>query len=151
MSSYGTSSKERLATCSQNIQAVMYGVIECLPWTDPVSGITIDDCTIIEGHRNEFRQNYLYDTKKSKARYPDSRHNKLPSDAVDAAPYHATAPHIHWNDKEEFIAFGRLVKQVSEALEINIRSGTDWNQNGISVDKDPHESFFDGPHHEEVL
>jgi len=150
MAQFGSTSRERLNTCNLNIQKVMFEVINLLPWTDPLSGITIEDCTIIEGHRNLIRQNYLYDTRKSQTRYPNSNHNSQPSNAVDAASYHSTKPHIHWNDKDEFEAFSRLVLTVATTLEINLRWGGDWDRDGVRVDRDPHETFFDGPHFEEI-
>jgi peptidoglycan L-alanyl-D-glutamate endopeptidase CwlK len=151
MVQFGSASRERLNTCNPNIQEVMFEVINLLPWTDPLTSTTIKDCTIIEGHRTLVRQNYLYDTRKSQVRWPNSKHNCSPSNAVDAAPYHDKRPHIHWNNKDEFGAFSRLVLTVATTLEISLRWGGDWDQDGVRVDRDPHEKFFDGPHFEENI
>jgi|TARA_Y100000310_G_scaffold195873_1_gene195883 peptidoglycan L-alanyl-D-glutamate endopeptidase CwlK len=150
MAQFGSNSLDRLDTCHIDLQIVMREVISRLPWIDEVSGILIEDCTIIEGRRNEERQNYLFDTRKSQVEYPDSNHNAYPSDAVDSAVYHAEKPHIRWNDKDEFEAYSRLVLSVAAELGVNLRWGGDWDRDGVRVDKDPHEKFFDGPHFERL-
>lgn len=49
--------------------------------------IIVHDCSILWGHRERAIQNALYAEGKSKLRYPDSKHNGLPSEAVDLIPY----------------------------------------------------------------
>jgi len=97
------------------------------------------DCTILEGHRDKARQNMLYRQCKSKAQYPDSRHNALPSLAVDVAPYP-----IDWEDLRRFYYFGGIVKGVAFVLDIPLRWGGDWD--GDLQVKD--QNFNDLPHFE---
>lgn len=149
MAHYGSTSQARLDTCNANIQLVMQRAIGKLPWTDPVSSITINDATIIEGHRNKERQDYAFETHKSEKQWPDSRHNRLPSDAVDAAVYHPARPHIHWSDKDEMEAFSRLVLECAAEENVDMTWGGDWDDDGVRVDQDPDEGFFDGPHFRE--
>ena len=74
MPKFGRSSRERLATCDDRLQKVFNEVIKYI------------DCSVLEGHRGEERQNKLCDEGKSKVRYPDGRHNANPSNAVDVTP-----------------------------------------------------------------
>jgi len=94
------------------------------------------DCSIICGHRGEMEQNAAFDRGNSKLRYPKSKHNKMPSLAVDVIPY----PFNGWNDIDQFKEFGNFVKGIAVmlkaygAIENDITWGGDWK------------SFRDYPH-----
>jgi len=150
MANWGKVSDVRLRSCKQPLQNIFDDLIFMLPWTDPISGITIHDASILCGHRDEISQDLAYKQEKSLVQWPDSNHNELPSNAVDAAPYHAAKPHIHWNDIDEMEAFKRLVFICAEKRDVRLRWGADWDQDGIRVDKDPDERLLDGPHYELV-
>lgn len=45
------------------------------------------DHSLICGHRDEATQNELFKLNMTKVRWPDSKHNSLPSMAVDATPW----------------------------------------------------------------
>ena len=79
MPKYSTISKSRLVTCHQDLQTLFNEVIKYY------------DCTIVYGHRGEIAQNQAYAEGKSQLKWPNSKHNKWPSLAVDAAPYERTA------------------------------------------------------------
>jgi len=112
---------------------------------------------IIEGHRGEIIQNEMYRTGKSQVQWPDSNHNLIPSMAIDVMEYFPEKPHIHWSDLNAIEDFSHFVLATAEALFAQgvvthmLRSGVDWDMDGIRVDKDPDESFFDGPHMELYL
>lgn len=112
MPRFGRSSKKQLKTCNKSLQELFNEVIKHF------------DCTIIEGYRNESDQNSAVANGFSKAMYPNGRHNKLPSDAVDVAPYP-----IDWDDTERFIYFAGFVKGIASQMDINIIWGGDWNNN----------------------
>jgi len=150
MPKYGNVSNKRLKFCVFELQDVFNDVVFSLPWTDPISGITIHDCSILCGHRDEVAQDLAYKQGNSQVQWPDSKHNVLPSNAVDSAPYHAAKPHIHWNDIDEMEAYKRLVFICAEKRGVKIRWGADWNMDGVRVDKDPNERLLDGPHFELV-
>ncbi len=97
------------------------------------------DCTILEGHRGEERQNFLEESGQSKVRYPDGKHNSTPSNAVDVAPYP-----IDWEDRERFVLFAGFVLGVARAQGIKLRWGGDWSMDWTTKDN----TFFDGPHFE---
>ena len=148
MATYGNISSSRLQTCEYDLQDIFNDVIFCLPWTDPVSGITIHDASILCGHRTEVEQDLAYKQDNSLVQWPNSKHNSFLSKAVDAAPYHAEKPHIYWRDIDEMEAFKRLVFACAEKREIELRWGADWDRDGVRVDRDPDERFMDGPHFE---
>lgn len=139
---FGPASTTQLATCHIDIQVIFREVI----WTV--------DCTIIEGHRGQIDQDEYFRLGKSEVQFPNSNHNSFPSMAVDSMRYYPQRPHIHWSDKDDNEWFAKFVietaRKLYDAGEIThlIRWGADWDMDGVRVDKDPDEQFFDGPHFE---
>ena len=127
MPKFGKTSKERLATCDERLQKVFNEVINYV------------DCSVLEGHRDERKQNQYFSEGKSKVQYPFGRHNTKPSRAVDVAPYP-----IDWNDRERFHLFAGFVLGIAYSMDISLRWGGDWNQN-FEVDDN---KFDDFPHFE---
>ena len=127
MPKFGRRSRERLATCHEDLQDLFKEVIKYV------------DCSIIEGQRDKERQNKLYEEGKTKVRYPNGRHNASPSRAADVVPYP-----IDWDDRERFHLFAGFVLGIAQSMEINIRWGGDWNKN-FEVDDN---KFDDFPHFE---
>ena len=80
------------------------------------------DCTILEGHRNEERQDDFFKMGKSELKWPDSKHNSLPSMAVDVAPYP-----IDWTDTPRFYHFAGIVLGIASQVGVKIRWGGDWD------------------------
>jgi hypothetical protein len=97
------------------------------------------DFTIVCGHRNKLAQDEAYATGASKKQWPNSKHNYLPSKAVDFAP---------WNDGidwEDHLAFARVyghIEAVAAARGYQLRWGGDWDKDGSSTDQ----SFMDIGH-----
>lgn len=93
------------------------------------------DCTIIEGHRGEKLQNKYYNDGKSKLKYPFGRHNAIPSNAVDVAPYP-----IDWKDRDRFHYFAGYVMGVAYRLlnegviKNRLRWGGDWDMDTETKD-----------------
>ncbi len=102
------------------------------------------DCSVTCGRRGEEEQNAAYAEGRSKLKFPESKHNKTPSLAVDVVPYFKASPHIRWEDKEKFYEFGGFVQGVAKVLGINIRWGGNWDKNDELHDQ----TFFDLPHFE---
>jgi peptidoglycan L-alanyl-D-glutamate endopeptidase CwlK len=127
MPKFSRKSKERLATCDDRLQKVFNEVIKYV------------DCSILEGHRSEERQNKLYEEGKTKVKYPKGRHNASPSLAVDVAPYP-----IDWDDRERFTLFAGFVIGLARGMGITLRWGGDWNMNFEVNDN----KFDDFPHFE---
>ena len=117
MPRFGKRSISRLKTCDQKLQELFYEVVKHF------------DCSIIEGHRGEERQNKAFADGKSKVKYPNGKHNQNPSIAVDVAPYP-----IDWSDRDRFQYFGGFVLGVAKEMGMNIRWGGDWNQDTHTKD-----------------
>lgn len=127
MAKFGRSSRARLDTCHPDLQRLFEEVVKT--W----------DCSVLQGTRDEETQNRLFDEGKSKLRWPESKHNSLPSNAVDVAPYP-----IDWNDTGRFYMFVGYTKRVAEEMGIKIRVGADWDSDGNTDDQ----TFNDLPHFE---
>ena len=127
MFKFGKKSRERLSTCDERLQKVFNEVIKYV------------DCSILEGHRDERKQDRYYAEGKTKVRYPMGRHNSKPSRAVDVAPYP-----IDWDDRERFHLFSGFVLGLARGMGIRLRWGGDWNMN-FEVDDN---KFDDFPHFE---
>jgi len=117
MPRFSDASKANLLTCHCGLQHLFNEVIKHY------------DCSVIDGHRGEADQNSYYLQKKSQLQYPESKHNKTPSRAVDVAPYP-----IEWHKTDgvytkEMIFFGGYVMGTAERMGINVRWGGDWNVN----------------------
>ena len=109
------------------------------------------DFTVLEAFRDEATQNHYFETGRSKLRFPDGKHNKNPSEAVDIAPWFPSKPHIRWNDIEAFKALGNFIIGVGAGMGIELRWGGDWAMNlGTNWDYDD-QNFNDFPHIELVL
>ena len=127
MPKFSKKSLERLEQCHPDIQRLMHEVIK------------YTDFTVLCGHRDRREQEEAVAQRRSKVHFPNSKHNSLPSQAIDIAPYP-----IDWNDFQKFEELYRVVKKCAEFLDISIRWGGDWNGNGDWRD----EKFVDMPHYE---
>ena len=127
MAKFGKRSKERLATCHPDLQKVFNEVIKHV------------DCSVLEGMRNEERQNKLYEEGKTKVYWPNGRHNAKPSKAADVVPYP-----IDWDDRERFHLFAGFVIGIAKSMGITLRWGGDWDQDWTVMDN----KFDDFPHFE---
>lgn len=124
---FSKSSMKQLGSCHPQLQWFFDEVIKHY------------DCTIIEGHRGEERQNELYRTGQSKVEYPNSKHNSHPSMAVDVAPYP-----IDWNDTKRFYHFAGFVLGLAAEFGVDIRWGGDWDSDNDLNDQ----TFMDLVHFE---
>ena len=127
MYKFGRKSRERLSTCDDKLQKVFNEVIKYV------------DCSVLEGHRDERKQEQYFQEGKTKVRYPMGRHNTKPSRAVDVVPYP-----VDWNDRERFHLFSGFVLGLARGMGITLRWGGDWNMN-FEVDDN---KFDDFPHFE---
>ena len=129
MPKFSKRSEDRLMTCDPQLILLFNRVIKDI------------DCTILCGHREKREQQKAYNEKKSKVQYPNSKHNKYPSLAVDVAPYP-----IDWEDLKRFYYFAGYVKGVAQTSGIKIRVGADWDGDFHWKDQ----NFHDLPHFELV-
>tara|TARA_S200002703_G_scaffold155626_1_gene159992 strand:+ start:2114 stop:2506 length:393 start_codon:yes stop_codon:yes gene_type:complete len=110
MASYSQKSQSRLQECHQDLIDLFGAVVQNF------------DNTILTGHRNKEDQNLAYFEGKSQLQWPNGKHNKYPSIAIDVAPYP-----IDWEDRERFTYFAGYVKGIAKGMGINIRWGGDWD------------------------
>jgi len=111
MPEYSENSRRKLGQCDQRLRDVFDEVIKHF------------DCTIVTGHRGKADQQAAFDADKSKVRWPDSRHNSIPSQAVDAAPYP-----IGWKDRERATYLAGVVMGIAATKGIGLRWGGDWDR-----------------------
>lgn len=120
MPKFSDKSMTKLMTCDERLQRVMKRVIEHF------------DIIILEGHRDREAQEKAYRDGRSKAHFGQSKHNTLPSLAVDIAPWP-----IDWQDKGGFHFMAGFVS----AMAAEESDGT-WTVRWGGHFK----NFFDGPH-----
>ena len=127
MPKFGSSSRKQLSTCHEDLQALFEEVVKYF------------DCSVLEGHRGEEKQNEAFRKGNSKLQFPKGRHNASPSYAVDVVPYP-----IDWDDRERMSYFAGFVKGIASQMGIPIRWGGDWNSDNNLKDN----KFDDLPHFE---
>jgi peptidoglycan L-alanyl-D-glutamate endopeptidase CwlK len=109
MNNFTPISKDRLNGCHPDLQILFEHVNENYP------------CTILVGVRGQADQDAAVAAGKSKDPWPTSKHNQVPSLAVDAAPLP-----LDWVDIRRFYHFAGYVLAVAESLGIKVRYGGDW-------------------------
>lgn len=135
MSSYSVRSRERLNTCHKDLRMIFNAVIHHF------------DNSILCGHRDEAAQMEAYNSGRSKVKWPNGKHNRTPSMAVDAAPYP-----LDWQDRERFHYFAGYVMGVAAILYSDglithrLRYGGDWD-----MDTEVADNGFDDLVHFELV
>jgi peptidoglycan L-alanyl-D-glutamate endopeptidase CwlK len=97
------------------------------------------DFKVISTHRTMHEQNELYRKGFSKKKFPDSKHNKYPSKAVDIAPYP-----LDWADDERFYFMSGVIEVAAQVVGVKLRWGGDWDGDGDLHDQ----TFMDLGHYE---
>ena len=129
MPAFSKKSCSKLATCDPRLQRVFEAVVREF------------DCTIIEGHRDQERQDRMVEEGKSQVRWPDGKHNTVPSMAVDVTPYP-----IAWDDRERQTLFAGYVLATAKASGVELRWGGDWDR-----DTEVRDNRFDDLVHFELV
>lgn len=125
---FSKQSLDNLSQCDHHLQILFNEVIKHR------------DCKVACGHRNKTKQDTAYYSKpqRSKLKWPNSKHNKIPSLAVDVYPY------INGNvsyDKIDCAYFSGFVMGLATAMNMSgkIRCGGDWDGDGDTRDNDPND------------
>jgi hypothetical protein len=129
---YGRASLDRLATCHPDLQRIAFEVEK------------VTEASVVFGHRTKLEQDEAFRLGRSTVRWPNSKHNRMPSNAIDLAPWDGRK--IPWEDREKFRAFGGLVLGVAHQMGIKLRWGGDWDGDWDFNDQ----RFIDMPHFELV-
>lgn len=136
MPNFGEESKKQLLTCHADLQAVMNEAIKYI------------DFFVLEGYRGEVAQEAAFAAGNTKLHWPNGKHNKSPSLAVDIAPHP-----IDWNDTQRFVYFAGIIMGIATMLMLEgkithaIRWGGDWDRDTQVKD----ESFRDLGHFELIV
>ena len=91
------------------------------------------DLSIIVGHRNRADQDKARADGASTKSWPDSKHNRMPSDAFDFVPSPFSPP--DWGDHVRFGRVVGVIECVAAQLQIPIRTGADWDMDGRTIDE----------------
>jgi peptidoglycan L-alanyl-D-glutamate endopeptidase CwlK len=139
MPKFSQESFSKLSTCHMELQTLFYEVIRSF------------DCKVTEGHRNEIDQNEAFNRGVTKLKWPDGKHNKQPSMAVDVYPYPVNLSNEPKNIAR-FYLFAGYVLGIAERLKqegkmtYSIRWGGDWDG-----DKDITDQKFNDLVHFELI
>ena len=134
MYKFGRKSKEKLETLHPLLQKVLKRAII----------ISRIDFAIVSGHRDKELQDSLVRSGHSKLNWPDSKHNKIPSEAVDIAVY--MNGKINWNNIECYHYLAGVILTVAMEYKVKLRCGLDWDMDGDPTDQ----TFIDAGHYEIV-
>jgi peptidoglycan L-alanyl-D-glutamate endopeptidase CwlK len=109
MPSFGKRSKLILKDVHPDIVSVLEDVIKYI------------DFSVISGHRGQVEQTGIFLAGKSKTPWPMSKHNSMPAEAVDLAPYP-----INWEKPNRFIYLAGHIMAAARNRGIVLRWGGDW-------------------------
>lgn len=131
MPRFSRGSMQRLKTCHEDLQLLFLTVVRNY------------DCTITDGHRDKATQDKYFKQGLSKLKYPESKHNKKPSMAVDVAPF--VSGKLSFDHKQCY-NFAGFVMATALTLGIKVRWGGDWDQ-----DRDVKDQTFNDLVHFELV
>lgn len=140
MPEYSRTSKARLNSCHVDLVTIFTRAIATI------------EHSIFCGHRPEEEQNKAFSNGLSQVQWPDSKHNQIPSMAVDAGPYFPELRNTDWDDYKAYALFAGRIIEISYQLYREgktthvIRWGGDWDGDGRTSDQ----TFNDLPHFELV-
>lgn len=139
MPKFSQESFSKLSTCDLELQTLFYEVIKYY------------DCTVLEGYRDQQKQEKAFNEKKTKLHFPHGKHNRTPSIAVDVAPFPVDFSE-KFKNLVRFYLFAGYVLAISDQLKAQgkmtrtIRWGGDWNG-----DKDMSDQTFNDLVHFELV
>lgn len=124
---WGTRSLIQLKTCHPDLQTLANAILRRLPYR------SVPDVRVLWGHRNEEQQEWRVAMGYSKLRWPYSKHNRMPSTAMDLEPWirkrcvdGKPAP-VPYDDLSYWMDLRELTEKEARMLGIEIRHGSAWN------------------------
>lgn len=125
------SSREKLKQCHPLLQDLVNKASKFIP------------LVVVCGFRGESEQNKAYEEGKSKVKFPDSKHNKQPSLAVDLAIL-SYGNKICWTNDDQFRFLGGVLTgiyyqnvETFNFFGFKLRWGGDWDGDFDASDWDP--------------
>lgn len=128
MPKFGRRSHQCIEELTRPLQAIL------------ISSIQVVDFSVLVGHRDRETQNQAFSEGRSKVVWPLSKHNQIPSEAFDVAPYP-----IDWDDRERFFYLAGVIMARAETHGVRLRWGGAWLGDFNGVD-----GFDDLGHFERV-
>lgn len=134
MYKYGSRSRGVYATLHSELQLLMREVLRTR------------DHSLIDGYRTNERQAEMVRLKLTKVGPGQSKHNLIPSEAVDAIPY--PFRQRDWKDRDKFHLWAGYMLAVADRLYLEgkmtrrVRWGGDWDKDWETSDNE----FDDFPH-----
>jgi peptidoglycan LD-endopeptidase CwlK len=122
MPAFSKSSFTQLSTCHPDLQTLFFEVIKYF------------DCIVLEGFRGKEKQDEAFNAGNSKLKWPNGKHNQMPSFAVDVAPFSPKLS-VDWSDVKRMYYFAGQVMAIARQLKDagkmthGIIYGGDWNNN----------------------
>ncbi len=132
MPKFSEQSEELLKTCHPYLGIVFEEVIRFF------------DCKVLAGHRSQEEQEKCFRDGTTTKHWPDSKHNLVPSVAIDVVPYPVNWDLDNPNNLRRWYFFGGLVLGVAWAKGIMLRWGGDWDGDFDFRDQ----RLYDLPHFE---
>jgi peptidoglycan L-alanyl-D-glutamate endopeptidase CwlK len=129
MKEFSFKSQQQLSTCDERLQRVAHAVLQIL------------DISVLEGNRSNEKQALAFESGESQKKAGESKHNVMPSKAMDIACFP-----IDWENKEQFCYLAGIVIGVASQMGIRIRWGGDWKQTG-----NPEKNSFNDMDHFELM
>lgn len=135
MPKFSQQSFSKLSTCHLDLQVLFFEVIRTF------------DCQVLEGYRNQEDQEKAFNEGNTQLHFPNGKHNRQPSMAVDVAPYP-----LEWGNAKRFYWFAGYVMGVAMRLKEegkmshSVRYGGDWDS-----DKDIMDNKFQDLVHFELV
>ena len=138
MGKFGKTSTDRLETCTDNIQKIMKVVVKEF------------DISVVWGHRGREAQNKAYMSRNSTKQWPDSKHNKVPSKAIDVIPFPSgwpkeNSPHYR-KQLNAFYHMAGIILGIAATMNVRLKWGGDWDMDDDFTDQ----TFDDLAHFEEI-
>lgn len=119
MGSLSKKSEELLNECDDRLVKICNEVVKFF------------DFSVLVAYRNEVEQNKAFADRRSKLKFPNSKHNLIPSKAIDIAPYP-----INFKDTHSFFYLAGLMMATAKKHNIRLRWGGDFNMNNDFTDSE---------------
>ncbi len=127
---FSNRSKQALQSTHPDLQKLAENVIQ----------LGLFDFGVSCGHRSKKEQDKAYHEGRSALMWPNSKHNKVPSTAIDIVLY--VNGKVSWkNTNSWYMAIG-VFRGVAATLGLSVRVGADWDGDFSTSDQ----SFHDLPH-----
>ena len=97
------------------------------------------DFGIVEGHRDQNQQDIYYMSDRSKVKWPNSKHNQMPSKAFDFVLWLNGQPEVGDENKPSYYMAVGVFKAEAKRLGIDIRAGADWDGDFSTTDQSFHD------------